>query len=276
MQRLGQELHARLGSMAGHLDRVGRSLNASVVAYNQAMGSLEGRVLVSARRFADLGVTSEPARGARARSRRSRARPAAPELDMRSTTSPGATGDPTLDDLLDQHDPVPRPQPARRARGCLSSGPRLSVVTQADAFWEVGREPGRQVVSLGVAVTLTAVSHRRAAGRAASRSSSTCASWCCAWAWPRWCAARTSSSSRCCRRLLMPAVFAFVALVARDAVADPRDSFLQAVVSGVATHGVALFVGYALCLGWLGWRLHREGDAYIAAELSRELGQPAG
>ena len=59
IQRLGRELHSRLGSMAGHLDRVGRSLNASVVAYNQAVGSLEGRVLVSARRFSDLGVTSE-------------------------------------------------------------------------------------------------------------------------------------------------------------------------------------------------------------------------
>jgi DNA recombination protein RmuC len=59
VQRLGQELHARLGSMSGHLDKVGRSLNASVQAYNQAMGSLEGRVLVSARRFAELGVTSE-------------------------------------------------------------------------------------------------------------------------------------------------------------------------------------------------------------------------
>jgi len=59
VQRLGQELHARLGSMAGHFERVGRSLGASVTAYNQAMGSLEGRVLVSARRFAELGVTSE-------------------------------------------------------------------------------------------------------------------------------------------------------------------------------------------------------------------------
>ena len=36
---------------------------------------------------------------------------------------------------------------------------------------------------------------------------------------------------------------------------------------------VALFIGYALCLGWLGWRLHRKGD--LAAELERELGQPA-
>ncbi len=59
VQRHGQELHARLGSMAGHFERVGRSLGASVTAYNQAMGSLEGRVLVSARRFAELGVTSE-------------------------------------------------------------------------------------------------------------------------------------------------------------------------------------------------------------------------
>jgi hypothetical protein len=31
-------------------------------------------------------------------------------------------------------------------------------VRHAEAFWEVGHEPGRQVVSLGVAVTLTAVS----------------------------------------------------------------------------------------------------------------------
>ncbi|HYJ28651.1 MAG TPA: DUF6542 domain-containing protein, partial [Nocardioides sp.] len=76
--------------------------------------------------------------------------------------------------------------------------------------------------------------------------------------------------------VLMTVVFAFVALVARDAVADPSDSVLQAVVSGVATHGIALFIGYALCLGWLAWRLHREGETDIATELSRELGQPAG
>ena len=65
VQRLGQELHARLGSMAGHLDKVGRSLTSSVLAYNQAMGSLEGRVLVSARRFVELGVTSEELVGPR-------------------------------------------------------------------------------------------------------------------------------------------------------------------------------------------------------------------
>lgn len=61
--------------------------------------------------------------------------------------------------------------------------------------------------------------------------------------------------------LLMVAVFAFVSLVARDAVADPRDNLVQAVVSGVATHGVALFAGYVLCLGWLAWRIRSEPGA---------------
>ena len=54
-----------------------------------------------------------------------------------------------------------------------------------------------------------------------------------------------------------------------------RDSVLQGIVSGVATHGVALFIGYTLCLAWLGWRLHREGEADMVTELGRELGQPA-
>lgn len=57
IHRLGRELHERLGTMGGHLDRVGRSLGAAVTAYNQAIGSLESRVLVSARRFAELGIT---------------------------------------------------------------------------------------------------------------------------------------------------------------------------------------------------------------------------
>ncbi|HEY0643254.1 MAG TPA: DNA recombination protein RmuC [Nocardioides sp.] len=112
VQRLGQELHARLGSMAGHLDRVGRSLNASVVAYNQAMGSLEGRVLVSARRFADLGVTSETLEAPRQVETVPRSL-AAPELAALDDVA-GASGEPTLDDLLAEQ--ADRP-PARRAEG---------------------------------------------------------------------------------------------------------------------------------------------------------------
>lgn len=53
---LGKELHGRLSTMGGHLTRLGRALEGAASAYNQAVGSLETRVLVSARRFADLGV----------------------------------------------------------------------------------------------------------------------------------------------------------------------------------------------------------------------------
>jgi DNA recombination protein RmuC len=54
IHRLGRELHERLTSMTGHLDQLGRSINAAVGHYNQAIGSMESRVLVSARRLGDL------------------------------------------------------------------------------------------------------------------------------------------------------------------------------------------------------------------------------
>ena len=67
IHRLGRELHERLATLTAHLDQVGRSLNAAVGHYNAAVGSLESRVLVSARRFGDLAVTDDdlPAPAAR-------------------------------------------------------------------------------------------------------------------------------------------------------------------------------------------------------------------
>jgi len=56
ISELGRELHGRIGTVAKHVQKVGRSLTGAVDAYNQAVGSLETRVLVSARRFADHGV----------------------------------------------------------------------------------------------------------------------------------------------------------------------------------------------------------------------------
>ena len=53
---LGRELYARLSGLGRHLDKVGKSLTASVGAYNLAVGTMESRVLVSARRLASLGV----------------------------------------------------------------------------------------------------------------------------------------------------------------------------------------------------------------------------
>jgi DNA recombination protein RmuC len=53
---LGRELYDRLAGMGKHMDHVGRALTNAVSTYNKAVGSLESRVLVSARRLNQLGV----------------------------------------------------------------------------------------------------------------------------------------------------------------------------------------------------------------------------
>ncbi|HTL62932.1 MAG TPA: DNA recombination protein RmuC [Nitrospira sp.] len=57
--RLGKDLYERMASLAEHVNDVGQSLGKSVLAYNKAVGSLETRILPAARRFKDLGVSSE-------------------------------------------------------------------------------------------------------------------------------------------------------------------------------------------------------------------------
>jgi DNA recombination protein RmuC len=63
---LGREVYDRLSGLGRHVERLGRSLTSAVGAYNQAVGSLESRVLVSARRLAELGIVDGelPAPGA--------------------------------------------------------------------------------------------------------------------------------------------------------------------------------------------------------------------
>jgi DNA recombination protein RmuC len=52
---LGKELHERLRLLGGHIKKVGKGLDQAVESYNSAVGSLESRVMVSARKFAELG-----------------------------------------------------------------------------------------------------------------------------------------------------------------------------------------------------------------------------
>src|SRR3954462_5521062 len=56
---LGRELYDRLGVVAGHFAKVGRGLDTAVGAFNQAVSSFESRLLVTARKFPEHGVTND-------------------------------------------------------------------------------------------------------------------------------------------------------------------------------------------------------------------------
>src|ERR1035438_7361077 len=51
---LGKDLFKRLSDMGDHWNKMGKALERAVEAYNSAVGSLEARVMVTARKFADL------------------------------------------------------------------------------------------------------------------------------------------------------------------------------------------------------------------------------
>lgn len=74
----GSELYDRLSTFTSHFERIGRSLSGATDSYNKAIGSLESRVLVSARRLRDLRATTAK-----------EISPAEPvEIEVRDVTSP--------------------------------------------------------------------------------------------------------------------------------------------------------------------------------------------
>jgi DNA recombination protein RmuC len=117
VHRLGRELHERLARMSTHLDQVGRSLNATVGHYNQAVGSLESRVLVSARKFAEMGVTDDelPAPRQVESTGRSVGAPDPVRTELHAADPPVDAGDELLLDLDTGDDGSSGP--ARRTRG---------------------------------------------------------------------------------------------------------------------------------------------------------------
>jgi DNA recombination protein RmuC len=58
ISELGRELYDRLKTFLGHFQTLGSSLERAVESYNKAVGSMESRVLVSARKFKELGAAT--------------------------------------------------------------------------------------------------------------------------------------------------------------------------------------------------------------------------
>jgi DNA recombination protein RmuC len=59
LMAVGRELYDRLGTLGGHAARMGSALQRSVETYNQLVGALESRVLVTARRMHDLEIVED-------------------------------------------------------------------------------------------------------------------------------------------------------------------------------------------------------------------------
>lgn len=56
---IGSELYVRLTTFSEHLNKLGRSLNSSVQTYNKAIGSFDSRILPSAKKFNEMGISTK-------------------------------------------------------------------------------------------------------------------------------------------------------------------------------------------------------------------------
>lgn len=58
IKQVGEELYNRLGTFANHLQKLGRSLESSAKHYNSAVGSFDSRILPSAQKFTEMGISA--------------------------------------------------------------------------------------------------------------------------------------------------------------------------------------------------------------------------
>lgn len=142
-------------------------------------------------------------------------------------------------------------------------------MSQRRTLWEEGREPGRQVVALGLALALTAV--------VVDQALTGNVGWIFDVSFVLICVGtallvRPSDffTVGVLPPLLMVAVFTLLGLTRPGVIADKSDGVIQAVISGLGHHAGALVIGYALCLGILAIR-HRVN----AQAASNRDGSPA-
>ncbi|SCX38262.1 DNA recombination protein RmuC [Klenkia marina] len=101
----GRLLHTRLGTLSGHLTRLGSALGSAVGRFNDTVGSYETSVLGAARRFDDLGVAATPV-----------PQPSAVDAEVRALRPAPGTAHPVSPDEHADH------RPDQRAEGGLRYG----------------------------------------------------------------------------------------------------------------------------------------------------------
>ena len=124
-------------------------------------------------------------------------------------------------------------------------------MTPTRTVWEEGRESGREVVALGFALALTAaVLDVATTGARVGVLFDLCfVALCVALAL----AVRPDDFFvvGVFPPLLMGGLFVLLALAKPASIGHPDDGLVQATISGLSHHSVALLTGYALCLGVL-------------------------
>lgn len=141
-------------------------------------------------------------------------------------------------------------------------------MSQARTLWEEGHERGRNVVALGLALALTAVVLDLAmSGRLGVFFDLAFVMLCAALA--LLVRPQDFFTVGVFPPLLMVGVFALLGLVAPSSIADARDGVVQAVVTGLAAHSVALVVAYTLCLLFLAIRQRAVAKGSLRASAGR-------
>lgn len=142
-------------------------------------------------------------------------------------------------------------------------------MSQSRTLWEEGHEPGRQVVVLGVAVTLTVVVLDLLLAERLGIFFDLCFVLLCI---GLALLVRPSDffTVGVLPPLLMVGVFVLLGITRPEVIADAGDGVVQAVVTGLSHHSGALVVGYLLCLATLAVR-HR----VLSQAASKRAGSPA-
>lgn len=126
-------------------------------------------------------------------------------------------------------------------------------MSQSRTLWEEGREPGREVVALGLAVALTAiVVDVGTVGRVSLFFDLCFVCLCLGLAL----AVRPTDffTVGVLPPMIMVVVFTLLGFSRPETIGHPDDGVVQAVVSGLSRHSAALVIGYLLCLTCLAIR----------------------